>query len=93
MVESATKNTIALAASMVMASTYFVIGESSIPKDAKCEYISPWTTDLFGWLFGLGVCYYGFKHDEPILTFLGGSVATLHTAQFAAHKVIKRVQG
>tara|TARA_Y100000361_G_scaffold153761_1_gene176515 strand:- start:1580 stop:1855 length:276 start_codon:yes stop_codon:yes gene_type:complete len=87
---SAKKSIFALASSMIMASTYFIIGESTIDKDSNCVYLSPWTTDLMAWLFGLGVCYYGFKYSEPVLVFLGGSVATLHVAQFAAHKVLTR---
>ncbi len=83
-------STLALASSMVTASIYFVIGESNIPTDSKCEYISPWTTDMFAWCFGIGVCYFGYKYEEPLLVFMGGSVATLHVAQFAAHKVLNR---
>tara|TARA_R110000744_G_scaffold369241_1_gene479369 strand:+ start:40 stop:312 length:273 start_codon:yes stop_codon:yes gene_type:complete len=90
MYSNAAKSSIALASSMIMASTYFLIGESTIPKDSNCVYLSPWTTDLMAWIFGIGVCYYGFKYEEPILIFLGGSVATLHIAQFAAHKVLTR---
>ena len=90
MYSNATKSIIALASSMIMASTYFIIGESTIPKDSNCVYLSPWTTDLMAWIFGIGVCSYGFKYEEPILIFLGGSVATLHVAQFAAHKVLTR---
>ncbi len=84
------KTIFALTSSMVMASAYFIIGESTIDRDSNCVYLSPWTTDLMAWIFGLGVCYYGFKYSEPILVFLGSSVATLHVAQFAAHKVLTR---
>ena len=64
------KTTLALASSMVMAGVYFVVGESTVPKDSNCNYLSPWTTDLMAWIFGVGVCYYGFKYEEPILVFL-----------------------
>ena len=84
------QTTLALASSMVMAGVYFVVGESTVPKDSNCNYLSPWTTDIMAWIFGIGVCYYGFKHEEPVLVFLGGSVATLHVAQFSAHKVLER---
>jgi hypothetical protein len=84
------RNTLALATSMVVASIYFSVGESTVPKDSNCNYLSPWTTDLFAWLFGIGVCYYGFKYDEPTLVFMGGSVASIHVAQYSAHKVLER---
>tara|TARA_R110000824_G_scaffold73688_2_gene187618 strand:+ start:1089 stop:1367 length:279 start_codon:yes stop_codon:yes gene_type:complete len=87
----ATKNTLALAAGLVMGAVYFVIGESSIPKDSKCDYLTPWTTDAIAWLFGIIVTHYGFKYNQPILLFVGGSVASIHVVQFAVHKTQLRL--
>ena len=90
---STTKNTLALAAGLVMGAVYFTIGESSIPKDSKCDYLTPWTTDAIAWLFGIATTHYGFKYKEPILLFMGASVASIHVIQFAVHKVSDRIQG
>ena len=88
---STIKNTIALAAGLVMGAVYFVIGESSIPKDSKCDYLTPWTTDALAWIFGMATTYYGFKYNQPMLLFMGGSVASIHVVQFAVHKTRLRL--
>jgi len=90
---SALVNTIAVIVGGIGAYTYFHIGESGVSPESKCEYTYPWTTDAFALIAGSIGVYYGFKHNEPILTAVGSSIFILHVAQFSANRVIKRISG
>ena len=72
---------------------YFLEGEKGIPKESNCSYLSPWTTDALAWLGGAILVTRGFKHDDPMTAFIGATVASIHIAQFAAHKVGDRPTG
>ena len=69
---------------------YFAEGERGITKDASCTYLAPWTTDAAAWVIGAALLMRGLQTGDPLVTFAGAAVATLHVAQFAAHKVITR---
>ncbi len=71
---------------------YFMEAEKGIPADSNCSYLSPWTTDAAAWLFGAVLVNKGFKHDDPMVAFIGATVASIHIAQYAAHKVGERPQ-
>jgi len=90
---SAVTNTIAVIVGGIGAYTYFHVGESGVSPESKCEYTHPWTTDALSLIAGSVGMYYGFKHDEPILTGVGSSIFILHVAQFSANRVIKRISG
>ena len=72
------------------AALYFAEGERGITKNASCTYLAPWTTDAAAWVIGAALLMRGLQTADPLVTFAGAAVATLHVAQFAAHKVITR---
>ena len=72
------------------AALYFADGERGITKNASCTYLAPWTTDAAAWVIGAALLMRGLQTADPLVTFAGAAVATLHVAQFAAHKVITR---
>jgi len=80
----------AAVAGSAVAGVYFLEGERGIPKEANCTYLSPWTTDAAAWLIGAALLLRGFQTRDPLVTFAGAAVASIHVAQFAAHKVITR---
>ena len=69
---------------------YFIEGERGIPKEANCSYLSPWTTDALAWLGGAWLVNRGFKNTDPAVCFVGATVASIHIAQYAAHKAGQR---
>jgi hypothetical protein len=85
-----TKTAIAVAAGTVAAGLYFREGEKGIDRESNCTYLSPWTTDVAAWGAGATLIWLGYKHESWLISFLGAAIATLHVAQFAAHKVITR---
>lgn len=91
--DSALINTIAVVVGGIAAYTYFHLGEAGVAAESKCEYTYPVSTDAMAWFGSAGIMYFGFKHDEPILTGIGSAIFILHTAQFATHRVLKRMGG
>jgi urease accessory protein UreF len=85
-----TKTALAVAAGTIAAGLYFKEAERGIAKDANCTYMSPWTTDLAAWGAGATLIWLGYRHESWLISFMGAAIATLHVAQFAAHKVITR---
>ena len=67
---------------------YFWLEESGVPTESNAQYLAPWTTDLLAWISGAVLIAQGIRHNDGIITFIGSSVASIHLAQFAAHKVI-----
>ena len=84
-----TKTALAVATGSVAAALYFREGERGITQD-RCSYLSPWTTDAAAWGMGATLIWLGYRHKSFLITFIGAALATLHVAQFAAHKVAKR---
>ena len=80
----------AAVAGSVVAIVYFNEGERGITADQNCTYLSPWTTDAAAWLIGAALLWRGIKTDDPLVTFAGAAVASIHVAQFAAHKALRR---
>lgn len=76
-------------AGMAAGCAYFYIGERAVPKDSNCAYLAPWTTDLFAWIGGAALMYRGHKTGDPLISFVGSTVASIHVCQYAAHKVIE----
>jgi hypothetical protein len=85
-----TKTVLAVAAGTVAAGLYFREGERGITADQNCSYLSPWTTDLAAWGAGATLIWLGYRHESFLISFMGAAIATLHVAQFAAHKAITR---
>jgi hypothetical protein len=85
-----TKTALAVASGTIAAGLYFREGERGIPAGSNCAYLSPWTTDVAAWGAGATLIWLGYKHKSFLISFLGAAIATLHVAQFAAHKVITR---
>lgn len=85
-----TKTALAVAAGTIAAGLYFKEAERGITQDANCTYMSPWTTDLAAWGAGATLIWLGYRHESWLISFMGAAIATLHVAQFAAHKVITR---
>ena len=77
----------AVVAGPAAAALYFREGERGIPATANCSYLSPWTTDAAAWAAGAVLIWRGLENEDPWVTFAGAAIATLHVAQFAAHKV------
>jgi hypothetical protein len=85
-----TKTAIAVVAGTVLSAAYFRESERGIPKESNCTYLAPWTTDVAAWAAGAALIFLGAKNESPTTSFLGAAIATLHVAQFAAHKVNTR---
>ena len=81
---------LAAVAGTATAALYFNEGERGIPAESSCTYLAPWTTDAAAWLIGAVLLARGIQQNDPVIAFAGAAVATLHVAQFAAHKVITR---
>lgn len=69
---------------------YFSLMESGVPKNSNATYLSPISTDLLAWGWGALLVYKGFKYNDPLITFTGSSLISIHVSQFAAHKIIKK---
>jgi len=67
---------------------YFWLTERSIAKESNCQYLAPWTTDLIAWVGGAFLIYKGYQFNDGWISLVGSTVASVHVAQFAAHKVI-----
>jgi hypothetical protein len=89
-VNAGTKTALAVAAGTVAAGLYFREGERGSTADQNCTYLSPWTTDVAAWGAGATLIWLGYRHQSWLISFLGAAIATLHVAQFAAHKAITR---
>lgn len=72
------------------ASAYFAVSERGIPKESNCSYLAPASTDFAAWIIGGLVAWRGVVHKDPLIAFAGATMATIHVAQFAAHKVSTR---
>jgi hypothetical protein len=72
-----------------LGAAYFSFSESSVPKDSNCSYLAPWTTDLAAWLAGAALLQRGWKLGDPLISFIGSLIISIHVGQFAAHKVIQ----
>lgn len=77
-----------IAAGTAIGAGYFAISESGVPKESNCTYLAPWTTDFAAWLAGIVLIKKGLDYQDPMITFIGSLVVSIHVAQFAAHKVI-----
>tara|TARA_B110000305_G_C19254664_1_gene546488 strand:+ start:528 stop:800 length:273 start_codon:yes stop_codon:yes gene_type:complete len=83
---------IAIVASILLGSMYYMMMESSIPTDANCSYLATPMTDFLAFLWGFIVAGYGLKvYDNPILTGLGATVIVEHVWQLK-RKGIKRMR-
>lgn len=77
----------AIVAGLIAGGGYFLIGERGIPKDSNCSYLSPAITDYLAWTAGAFLAWRGSELGDPIVTMIGVAVASLHLAQWGAHKV------
>jgi len=59
---------VAVAASVIVGSAYYIMMEMSIPTEANCSYLATPMTDYLAFLWGFIVSWYGLKYDNPILT-------------------------
>jgi len=84
--------TVATILGMAAGGAYFFEGERGITADENCSYLSPWTTDALAWIGGAILVYKGHEHNDPLVSFIGSTVASIHVAQFAAHKVLTRAE-
>lgn len=85
-----TKTALAVVGGTVLAAWYFGQSEKGIPSESNCSYLSPWITDVAAWGAGATLIIIGHKNGSILTSFIGAAIATLHVAQFAAHKVITR---
>jgi len=69
---------------------YFAEGERGIPKESNCTYLSPANTDIAAWLAGAYLIVEGHKRSAPGVAVVGAMIASLHAAQFGAHKRVNR---
>jgi hypothetical protein len=88
--KEATKTALAVAGGTILSAWYFADSERGIPRESNCTYLAPWTTDVAAWAAGATLIYLGHRNKSPTTTFIGSAVATLHIAQFAAHKIKTR---
>jgi hypothetical protein len=65
---------------------YFQIGESKQSKNNNCSYLSPASTDVLAVVAGGLVAKQGFKYKDPILSFVGPAVLSIHTFQYLHFK-------
>jgi hypothetical protein len=72
---------VAVAASVIVGSAYYIMMEMSIPTEANCSYLATPMTDYLAFLWGFIVSWYGLKYDNPILTGMGMSVVVEHIWQ------------
>ena len=68
---------------------YFNVGESGVPKESNATYLNPISTDIAAWIFGALLIYKGYRHNDPLIAYIGATVVSIHVSQFAAHKVLK----
>ena len=72
---------------VVIGTIYFYVMEWNIPKESNCSYISNIWTDIFAFIYGFIIVYYGYLYDNIILKILGVSIITEHILQFYRHKL------
>ena len=84
-------HSIAIVASILLGSAYYIMMESSIPTEANCSYLATPMTDYLAFVWGFIVAKYGIEYDNPILTGLGMTVIVEHVWQLQ-HKGIKQMR-
>jgi hypothetical protein len=82
----------AAAAGTAAGAAYFAIGESSIPKEADCNYLASPATDVLAWAAGSALVARGINLRSPLVAFLGGAMIGIHLAQYGAHKSGQRIK-
>lgn len=60
--------------------------EWNISTVSNCAYISNIWTDIFAFIYGIIIIFYGFKYKNNILIFLGTGIIIEHILQFVIHK-------
>jgi len=86
------KHTIAIAASTILGSAFYVLMEKSIPTDANCSYLATPMTDFLAFVWGFIIMWYGiYIYDNAILTTLGATIVVEHLWQLK-RKGIKQLR-
>jgi len=82
----------ALILSVIAGSSFYVLMENSIPREANCSYLASPVTDILAFVWGFIVMWYGiYVYDNPILTGLGSTVVVEHIWQLK-HKGINELR-
>lgn len=76
------KHAYALILSAIAGYIYYQMMEASIPTEANCSYMAAPMTDYLAFLWGFVLIGYGFKYDNYVLTFMGGSIVVEHIFQY-----------
>ena len=72
---------------VIIGYVYFMIMEASIPKHTNCSYITNLWTDIFAFIYGFIVIYFGYQYSNYILIFLGTSIIMEHIMQVVSFKL------
>jgi len=75
------KHGIALVLSVILGHIFYQTMEASLPTESNCSYMAAPITDLFAFMWGFAIVYYGFKYDNAILTMLGATIIVEHIFQ------------
>lgn len=67
--------------SVVIATLYYYMMESSLPPDSNCSFIAtPWT-DVFAFIWGVIIIYKSINYDDNLLFILGAILIVEHICQ------------
>lgn len=81
------KTLITIILGVIIGYIYFLIMESTIPRDVNCSYISNIWTDIFAFIYGFIIIYFGYSYSNYILVFLGITIIVEHVMQFVSFKL------
>ena len=72
----------------ILGTIYYLNMSTSIPKDVNCSFVANIYTDIFAFIIGGILIYYGiFIYNDYILTIIGTAIITEHIWQFFYNKL------
>ena len=82
------RNILLIVISVIIGTLYYLNMSLSIPKESNCSFSANIWTDIFAFIAGGIIMYYGMhKHDEPVLTITGAVIITEHIWQLVHNKI------
>ena len=71
----------------IIGSLYYMMMSKSIPKEVNCSFSANIWTDIWAFIIGAILVYYGIQvYDNCVITTIGATIITEHIWQVGNHK-------
>ena len=81
--------TLAMLLGASFGAVYFIFGESHQAQESNCSYLAPASTDAMAIGCAVILMFQGHKHNDPVVSGIGGAIAGIHTGQYLHYKAPK----